>query len=479
VNSGSLIWKEPRANSFLFVSILYFLSQLPIFLTRNGIWWDDWTLFNVESQVIEDMFKSAGMFPPIDAPLHIFLMSIGPWTYKLLTFILFYFCSIAAYVLMERYLNFNIYQLRTAAVLFAVLPLNYARVAAIDFPYTLSLTLFLLAWIIYPKLKLFSLSLFFVSFLMQSLLTFILLVLISEFTTWRKDNLAKYRIFVYKNSGLIIIPGLYWLIKNIFFKPTGIYLDYNQNIAIENLLPAAKEMLIDAFFHFRIPVGLTLIYILIVYMLFRKFNSSDTDLNFKSHYFVGIFALFLGVFPYLLIGKAPSFYDWGSRHQILMPIGIALIITSILSLNRKFSSPVIICLIAVSLSCFNASYIHLAKDWSKQIQIISQLRNLPLMDSCSEIEVQDLTQDLNAFGRTYRFYEWNGISKMATGNESHFIYNKSEAPAFKSGDYNNYFNDQFSAGEFSQTLKNVKCDMYISRDIQDSNKVRILISRLD
>ena len=54
----------------------------------------------------------------------------------------------------------------------------------------------------------------------------------------------------------------------------------------------------------------------------------------------------------------------------------------------------------------------------------------------------------NALSRRYRFYEWNGLLKLAYNNEKHFGINEDELPAFHSGIYDNTFKSNYNAKDF-------------------------------
>ena len=62
----------------LFISI-YIISHSLIFLISNAIYWDDWTLIDKEES-IKNIFKMAGN--PMAAYLHIYLLKIGPFSYR-------------------------------------------------------------------------------------------------------------------------------------------------------------------------------------------------------------------------------------------------------------------------------------------------------------------------------------------------------------------------------------------------------------
>ena len=128
------------------ITYLYIISHLGLFFITDAIYWDGWQIFNTPKEEIFNMFDQAGSFVPFTPYLHAYLLPIGPWTYRILTFVLFF---VITYLFDKIILNSKLVNDETRYVLvlfFTILPFNIARVALINFPYTVCLTLFFLAW---------------------------------------------------------------------------------------------------------------------------------------------------------------------------------------------------------------------------------------------------------------------------------------------------------------------------------------------
>jgi len=74
--------------------------------------------------------------------LHVAMLEVGPWIYKVLTFVLMFASGLLLNLILKRHANIATETRFYIILLFLVLPFNIARVALIDFPYTLCYFLF-------------------------------------------------------------------------------------------------------------------------------------------------------------------------------------------------------------------------------------------------------------------------------------------------------------------------------------------------
>jgi hypothetical protein len=82
----------------------------------------------------------------------------------------------------------------------------------------------------------------------------------------------------------------------------------------------------------------SLIFIFFFLIKFKPFNEVVSGVKFDKIIF-SLIALFLSVFPYWILGLTPTFFEWSSRHQLLMPFPIALLIVffiSKLNINSRY-----------------------------------------------------------------------------------------------------------------------------------------------
>lgn len=441
--------------SRLLIFIIYCFSHGLVVSSIDGIWWDDWVLFYNSEETIRNIFAEAGSFPPYAGELHVGLTSLGPVSYRAITFVCFYLSSLNFLVLIKRHMRCSEQHALLFTILFTILPFNLSRIAAIDLPYTISLTLFLFAWRIYPKYLLVSLSIFFVSFQTPSLLLFMLVVFVVELSTKDKTKITKRVMF--ELSSLLALPLLYWLIKNTFFKPYAAYQGYNQNISFENVVTPIKIMVLD-FFNFRTFFPVNLLLFVAVYAVLTRIHVKDLQREERFKYgLFGLFTLVVGVLPYLLVGLPPTFRDWNSRHQLLMPLGASLMIGVIVIGRTGIHKIALAIVFSISLSFTFMNYLAYSEDWEKQMGIIEGIKKSIVIDECSVILINDKTEIQNVFGRYYRFYEWNALFKVSTGRQDRLVISSKDIGLFNSGHFDSFYTEELSAANFERSGRNILC----------------------
>lgn len=206
-------------------------------------------------------------------------------------------------------------------------------------------------------LSLASLSLFFISFTLGSLLTFYLTFILILYYTFNQNQIAfsptQMIRFVVRRIHFILLPIVFWMIKSTFFKPVGFYLNYNK---LELFDWKMCYQLFSNFFNASFQPGIfwaalfcTVLILILYVIIFSKSNYLELIKQKRSYVFAllfGILAWLLAVTPYVLVGKAPlsnilpqDLYQ--SRYFILTAPSIALILTSLLfiffSRNNKLS----------------------------------------------------------------------------------------------------------------------------------------------
>ena len=442
-------------NSRLLIFVIYCFSHGLVAFSIDGIWWDDWVLFYNSEETIRKIFIEAGSFPPYVGDLHVFLTSLGTVSYRAITFACFYISSLNFHVLIKRYMRCTEQHALLFTILFTVLPFNLARIAAIDLPYTISLTLFLFAWRMLPKNLAVSLTSFFVSYATQSLLLFMLVVFLVELSAKFKSKITKRVIF--ELSSLLVLPVLYWLLKNIYFKPYGAYEGYNQNISFENILTPVKIMIVDLL-NFRTFLPLNLIFFLAVYAILARINVKDLRREERIKYGVfGLLILVLGVLPYLLVGLPPTFRDWNSRLQLLMPFGASLMIGAIVIGRSRIHKIALAIVCSISLSFTSMNYFAYSEDWDKQKGIMEGIKKSLVINECSVILIADKTNVQNVFARYYRFYEWNAMFKVSTGRQDRLVINSADIDLFNKGHFDSFYTEELSAANFERSDRNILC----------------------
>ena len=158
---------------------------------------------------------------------------------------------------------------------------------------------------------------------------------------------------------------------------------------------------------------------------------------------VGLIALAIALIPYLLVGKLPSFAQWATRHQLLMPLGVAIIIVATFrALAGIFPLPVLrlftLGLVTVFAFLSLAVSLKLVADWRKQAQVIAALAKEPLARKASIVVFSDRTVKWNYESRAITFYEYSGWLTQAFGNQERLGIDQTSVPGFLNGSFRRF-----------------------------------------
>lgn len=468
--------KVHRQKELLVLAFFYSISHVGILFIPHGIFWDDWVLYNNSTETILDIFKQTGDFLNFIGHMHTALLNIGVWVYKLLTFVLMFFSGIMlSNVLKQNGLLSKEMQL-VLVLLFLILPINVARIALITFPYTLCYFLFFSAWSLMHKSRVIALVLFALSFNTQSLLVFYALPVLDM--AYQQNYLShpkKWAYFLKKNFEYILLPFLFFAIKVVFFPPYGDYQGYNQHFSLLKIPHVIGGQIVDLL---KLHVNLASLVVLspLAYYTFRAMNPYSSNsrpiIATRNSIWIatfGVATLIAGCFPYWILGLKPTFSEWTSRHQLLMPLGIAIILVGAYgALRRPFRESITAFVIALSISLNTGNYIDFFIDWEKQKQIVELLRKNPVLEEATLIIYEDTTEQYNAIDRTYRFYEWNGMMAEAFDDQSRFGISRGELHRYKSGGFDHYFTPAYKAASHQRSEAPITAIVKLSAENQST-----------
>jgi hypothetical protein len=434
---------KPR--DFCILLVAYLLAHGGLFLILNAIFWDDWSLYKVAPATILSGFKMAGLSFGGFGQLHVALLSIGPWIYRVLTFVLMFSSGLLVYNIASREDWISDKDRFLIALLFLILPFNWARVALIDFPYTLCYFAFFLAWWCIGKSRVIALALFFFSFNTNSLLVFFALPMMAWYLRENQArDLRSMTQWAVRRTDFMLLPFVYWFIKKAFYKPYGFYAGYNEQFSIRNLILSPIKMVRD-FSHLELDLLLLVcLFVLFIWLISTAAAHNSDGSSKKKLLLAGIISAACGLFPYCVLGLTPTFFDWSSRHQLLMPLGFALLLTAAVSgLNANSRALAIATLVAICVTVNMQTYCQLALDWSKQNDLVSLFAHDEKIRNTQTVVFVDSTE--NAGHRVYRFYEWNGLMMQAFANEKRFGLNPMEIASYNSGNDDQFFIPSFDA----------------------------------
>ena len=410
--------REPMLAGFPWVSaiILYTLSWGWSLLRPNTLYWDDWALiFRKPKFFMLHYVHSVGR-PPWSDVLETFLIPLGVWTVQLSTFLIFFVCGFLLFEILKRVQYLDLSQVRWITLLFLIIPVNHARISLVVFDYSSAYFLFFLGWLIlvrYRSIKsfIFSWLVLFLSLKTHSLLFFVLLPFL-HFVWLNKDELknSKKLCAVHVQIFLIaLVPIIYLLLRMLFWPPTEDWTDYHQ-VTSAGLRVALLPIVIGL-----VPLGV---------ILMRK--AKNLSVNFGlTLLVVGFLVTALALFPYfagdLYVGYAgrPAYItvfefraDWRSRHQLLMPLGLAL---SVVGLNELFNwrkkNFVFVATVALSVTLnmfWGSQYFLMSHKQEQLVELFATTKNKIEIAS-----VEDQAMQFNGRGASFRSYEWNGFMTLA------------------------------------------------------------------
>ena len=399
-----------------FAALLYLISYGGSFFHIDAIYWDDWTLFNVAPDVILETFREAGAVFGWTGHLHVLLLKLGPGIYRVLTFILMFLSGYLLWKIIESLEVITSIERNLITLFFLVFPLNAARIALINFPYTLCYFLFFLAWYLLVcragKIsRLLSLLLFLFSFNTNSLLVFYALPVAHSIYLFAGFDLKKIIRWTVEYFLFLISPFVWFYVKIKFFAPYGPYVAYN-SLNLDKLLLASMT-------------GVPLLLIFVLWLAKKQREvSAPVDRGGVLLYW-GAVLVWIGIFPYLAVGAWPTYNDWNSRHQLLMPLGIAVSIVGVTrwvsygNVLRLSLSALAVCTLINLRSAFE---FHV--DWLKQREVMRLISKSSEIIGAKTVLFNDKTDRFNAHDRTYRFYEYNGWFKLAYGDQTRWGMNE-------------------------------------------------------
>ncbi len=422
-NSYKAIPLTGTNSDIIHLGIFYLIAHGGIFFIPNAVFWDDWVLFNQDQMIILDIFRQAGSIFNISGYLHLIMLSAGIWFYKYLTFLLMFISGILLNEILKPK-NWITKEARfTITLLFIILPFNSARVCLINFPSIFGHFTFFLAWYMMSKNRILSLILFFFSFNISSLLMFYSIPIADlylrsgfSFTNLNPQSILK---FCIKKIDFIVLPFIFFLIKILYFKPYGLYSGYNENFNLTDIWKIPVYQTLDLL-NQSLQINILLFIGLFLLTASVLWSKLDSEITYTSRYLkYGAIIFLFAVFPYWIIGTYPTFTNWSSRHQLLLPLGTSIFIIGLASiLSSKKRTLLLIILVSVSISMSLSAYYQFYIDWIKQKELISLFKNEQLIKESKLIIFQDNALNKNAFERNYTYYEWSGQLKYAFNDDS-------------------------------------------------------------
>ncbi|MBP1763026.1 MAG: hypothetical protein H6Q65_84 [Firmicutes bacterium] len=423
---------------------IYTLAHGLIFFNK-GLYWDDWLWYKLDPNLLLEAGKQIGAPWAGYIGNYIFSLPNGITLVHGIVFFSFLLASLSLNGILKNIREMDDEARLFVVIIFTVFPCNLNRVVYSVFQYAFSYGLFFFAFLLFAKylngrnsvLRIISLILFFISFTTNSLLVFYVLLLfyilyIEQIAITNVKLLLTKCIFY---LDVLFLPLVYWGVKQTFLVPYGMYAGYN-SFSIMNII--GSPILAIGSFYGSVVLATDravlfwpapTLMICLIYFLYRfsqKYAGKELiyDRRFLA---LGIGCFFVAVFPYFAVGNFPTLDFHSTRHQLLIPLSVAMILTygTRLLINRfeiikekEKIRKVMLAVLTVTFIAMNGRiYMDYEKDWYKQLAVIENVRNSPVLQEHTTFLFQDNTTDLNVFKRNYRFYEYVAFMKQAFGDE--------------------------------------------------------------
>ena len=414
-----MLTKLTSRNYFLMCTSLYIIAFGFSFGFLNSYFWDDWyTYFDQSASDIRSNTVISG-FNPMRLVLEGFLNEKFFPGFRIL---IFFFYPSAAFALHQvlktkNYLNF--FEVRAITLFFLLAPVNSARAAVMLFMYTSCMCAFFVAWWLYNSksnalFRLLSIALFLYSFDTASFIPFMSVPIAFTYLDSRILRNSNFE-WIKSNFLLIIIGPLFWFLEPIL----------NPNL----------DPIRDAYYQPKVSGIIRAIVYLLPLLAIALWGFVVRKWNYASHrghvqFILGLFTCWLAIFPYvalghfanlnsMIVGFVPNLSDWDSRHQLLLPLGIALILVGFMNYLDSIKTQKLVVGVAILFSLLNFTFTQeYYFDALKQQQIIRALSENTQLDSFERLLIEDDALRFNARGRSIRTYEWDRIISANTSGSN-------------------------------------------------------------
>ena len=427
-----------------YIIVLIYLLVNVLMVFNNGVFIDDWKYVNQTQEDLINCFRPEGWHYTGLWAIHGFICSLpNPmiW-YRAITILLWSFSIVWFYRIL---LTTSIYKpVAVALTLFvAVSPFNFMRFTANTLPYSLSVFLFLGAYLILLKkqggnagLNIMVSLMFMYAFITNSVLLFYPIVML-HLWVGMKFKIAP---FLKKYYWLFIVPIVFLAIRFTLFVPVENSTSTNYNVIEPSnvkLLPMKSLSLNYGYLLYFVQQIKEYIWLFIVItgfsgiiLWFSKpaFLTQKTGVVAALRYALfGVVLFVLAITPYILVNKFPEFKGWETRHQLLIPFGYAFLMAALLFIqnNSTIRIAVLSLICGVFLTAHTSQMIMYYKGWFKYEVIESYFRNHPRGEANTLILNDD---DLcsNATDRKISYMEVTGMYKKATGKQDLYIVGKNQ-----------------------------------------------------
>ncbi|WP_176757696.1 hypothetical protein [Pseudobutyrivibrio xylanivorans] len=471
----------------------YIMSQIMLILI-SGQWWDDWVLWTYSNDNIIALYKEAGI--PWFALNTIVAMQLPNWGYRGIVFLIFGWVGVSFYHILRHTSFLSEDDAFWMALVAMTAPVNEARATLICYNYSVSIALFMIAFLIvtnmssgnsYLRLRTISIICLLGSYITESLLVFTALIwMYLLYKIWEENEnetfTQKMSLFIRNYWDYVVLPFAFFSIKTIFFQPNGRYETYN-NITIGTLLKGIFYSPIAALLTLMrigrsyllqinvISIILTIVIYIVILLNTKKrygetYNKNGIDIRRNIKLFIcGGVIFYVGLFAYLIIRGKNGLSNSGvtGRDTLLAGFGIgvmAVAFVRLLPIKRIIQNSFLIGLVVLGSTYFYEEYLNYQEDWYYQEEFGQAISYYSGFGNDNTILCEFATPSPN--GAT-RFYTLNGKSYTITGKRDKFYFsNINDLHIGVDYEYN-YF-DGYNAEDYDSSDRGIDGILFVKNE---------------
>ena len=393
-------------NPLFVITVVYALAHA-FLLILSGCWWDDWTFMSHNLAYINDVAMESGR--PEWNILIPFCWS-QPNNGRILIFFLYYLDTLFVYITLKNSRLFSENESLLISLLFAVFPVNDARLLISNFSYTVGLFIFYLAFMLFvfwnniedqSKKKIYRfplLILFYISFILNSLLVYYYILFVYLFILEFKNNnegtILK-RIFgsvlniLKQYPDFFVLPFVYYGFNKFFFPTHGETFNEYNAVTLGGLVKGLLYVPISVVSMFYDVLKKTIssinfitiaVIVLCSFLVWKTKHDDFKKIDHKRLLLIalgGLTVLMAGLFAYVMV-RAGSLTLTGvkGRDAILTPLGSALILFACLScLRGKFKKIAALIFVVLGVGACGDLYLEWQKDYYYQLSMENLFNN--------------------------------------------------------------------------------------------------------
>ena len=438
--------KKPLTSSKL-VLLLSFLTNIFILANYNGTYWDDYAWLNQDFDVIKQGWEMAhGSAWVYGGGIFVLASELGVFPFRLLFLIanisIVFFC----YHILSQVRVLSEFDKVTICTLMSVTPYFEVGFFIIHMPYTISIALFYLAFFLFIKwqkkmtnqMKILVASLFFVSFLTNSIVFYYAFFLIYVlFKEYKKDKTAWMNLLTFSkhNFIFILLPIFFLIIRYYYFMPNGLYEGYNA-VSIQSLFFSVPQLVPKLLYENLVILTLKFVEELLKFwwaivplslVIAIRFPQNNNVISPSIHIALiacGSILFLMAAYPYLAAGHIPTLFGVNSRHQLLLPFSFSVVCYFAMSLILRCMNAVIktFAISLVILTFFSLkidAYVRYHIDWIYQQSVVENFRSNSLIRNGSTFSYTVNGSD--TIVRPISYYAINALAKTAFDDVSRLI----------------------------------------------------------